>query len=130
MITQEQKFNLVQMVQDIYNDFVAAFNRADADAVAELYTNDAVLFPTDNPMVKGKENIRLFWTEELKTHSGLTLTVQDVKVQGDLLVEYGTYTMIDNNDPENPRTFAGKYVVTWKNIDGNWKLHWDIFNPD
>ena len=81
-------------------------------------------------MVKGKENIRLFWTELLRTQSDVTLTVQDVELKDNLLVEYGIYSMKDNSEPSNPQTVTGKYVVTWKNIDGNWKLHWDIFNPD
>ena len=26
--------------------------------------------------------------------------------------------------------FASRYVVLWKEIDGKWHLHYDIFNSD
>ena len=81
-------------------------------------------------MVIGKDNIRQFWSKAFETLADATLEVQDVETQGDLLVEYGTYTMKNISNSQAPQTFAGKYMVAWKNISGNWKLHRDIFNAD
>ena len=42
----------------------AAYNAKDADAMAELYTEDAVLTPDGKPVRSGKEVVWAFWTEQ------------------------------------------------------------------
>lgn len=130
MTTQDQKSDQIQMVQDIYTSFLDTFNRSDADAIAKFYTDDAVLLPMNSPMLKGKENIRQFWLEAFNIFTDIALTVQDVEIQGYLLGEYGIFTSKNIAEPQNPQAIAGKYVVAWKNINGYWKLHRDIFNAD
>ena len=41
--------------------FSEAFDRGDAAAVAALYTEDAIVFPPDSEMVKGRQAIGEFW---------------------------------------------------------------------
>ena len=49
--------------------YVAASNRGDADALMELYTEDAVLLPPDHEPIEGREAIGKFW--RLGTDQGL-----------------------------------------------------------
>ncbi len=47
-----------------------------------------------------------------------------------LAVEVGQYTLTIQPEGAPVITDVGKYVVVWKNDEGTWKLHIDIFNTN
>ena len=55
----------------------------------------------------------------------IKLTTDDVTGNGELAGETGKYEMYGNN---NKLLDKGKYVVIWKNENGEWKLYRDIWN--
>ncbi len=106
--------------------FMAAFSRGDAAAVADLYTKDASLMPTNSDFVNGKEAIAMVWQSVfnagIKQAKLETLEVEGV---GNTLYEVGKYTLtVENGDIAD----SGKYLVIWKKEGDKWKLHRDIFN--
>ncbi len=54
-----------------------------------------------------------------------TFQTTDITLGGNLLVETGTYEMKAEDQSLIDR---GKYVVVWKNKNGEWKLFRDIGN--
>jgi len=110
--------------------FGEAFQRGDASAVAALYTEDAMLFPPDSEIIKGRKAIGEFWK---KTHdSGVKsakLTTLDVGTGGDVAYETGTVVLTVQPEGKPASTASAKYVVVWKRqADGSWQLHRDIWN--
>ena len=110
--------------------FSEAFARGDFETLASMYTEDAIAFPPDAEMVKGRPAIKAFWKGIHDSGvKGAKLTVMDVQSSGDLAAEVGTavLTIKPPNQPE--ATQSAKYVVVWKRQkDGTWKLHRDIWN--
>ena len=58
----------------------------------------------------------------------IQLETLEVQGSGDFAYEVGTYTL--SGKRQGDHTDRGKYIVIWKNEDGQWKLHRDIFNTD
>ncbi len=104
--------------------YVAASNRGDADALAALYADDAMLLPPDHEPIQGREAIGAFWRQG--TDEGLEVTTLTVDVDGDLGYLVGRYRLPPTD--EEPAD-SGKYVMCLKRQkDGSWKLTADIWN--
>lgn len=57
-------------------------------------------------------------------------TRADVAASGDLGYTAGTYAISMNTPAGSPMTEKGKYVTTWKKINGAWKVIEDAGGPD
>lgn len=124
-----------QQIEERNREMVAAFNSKDYAAMTEFYTEDGISMPSYKPMMRGKEAIRQAGEEQAAAEGGpefsnLQFTTQDVEVAGDLAVEVGTYS-IDITTPDGQAmTDQGKYLTVWKNVDGAWMMHREIWNTD
>jgi uncharacterized protein (TIGR02246 family) len=100
--------------------------RADAAAMAALYTEDAQLLPPNVDVVVGQQAIQAFWQGGIDLgFKSSRLETLEVQVHGAIAVEVGTYTV---RGPDEQVLDTGKYLVVWKQDAGRWKLHRDIFN--
>ncbi len=113
-------------IADANQQFMEAFRRGDADALAKLYTADGQLFPPNQDILIGRENIRGFWQAVLDMElKAATLQTIEVRGYSHAAVEVGRYTLVGESGQVAD---AGKYVVVWRNDAGNWLLHQDIWN--
>jgi uncharacterized protein (TIGR02246 family) len=105
--------------------FMSAFKRSDATAIASFYTSGAQLLPANSDFVRGTAAIRAFWQNVmnmgLKSASLETIEVED---HGGTAIEVGRYRLLAAGDA---LVDHGKYIVVWKNDSGTWKLHLDIW---
>jgi uncharacterized protein (TIGR02246 family) len=109
--------------------WVAAFNKGDAAAVAQLYTEQATALPPGAPMAKGRAAIQTFWQGAIQ--SGLTnasLKALQVDQFGTAAREIGQFSLDALNAQKQTVHVEGKYVVLWRRIGGSWKLDTDIWN--
>ncbi len=111
--------------------FIEAFNKGDAAAVANLYTMEARLLPPNAEIVEGRANIQKYWqgaiTAGLKM---VSLEATHIETQGNLAVEVGRYNATVPGAGGATTTDKGKYIVVWKKEAQSWKLAADIFNTD
>ena len=113
-----------QGIEAAISRYVAASNRGDADALTQLYAEDAVLLPPAHEPIEGREAIGAFWHQG--TDQGLEVTTLKVEVNGDLGYLVGRYHLPATD--EEPAD-SGKYVMCLKRqLDGSWKLTADIWN--
>lgn len=106
--------------------FMQYFEDRDASALAELYTEEAQLLPPNSDFVTGKPAINGFW--QALFEMGITkVKLESVEAEqcGQTAIEVSRYTMLGPGDQVLDQ---GKYIVIWKEVDGQWKLHRDIFN--
>jgi uncharacterized protein (TIGR02246 family) len=116
-------------IQRVDDQFSAAFNKGDAAGVADKYTDDAVVLPPGQDMVRGKKNILEFWQKTVGQLSDLKAQTLEVKRVGRTFVrEIGSFSFKTRSDP--PQEIAGKYVVLWQKVAGRWKLNTDIWNTN
>jgi uncharacterized protein (TIGR02246 family) len=109
--------------------WVAAFNKGDAAAVAQLYTEQATALPPGAPMAKGRAAIQAFWQGAIQ--SGLTnasLKALQVDQFGTAAREIGQFSLDALNAQKQTVHVEGKYVVLWRRVGGSWKLDTDIWN--
>lgn len=105
--------------------FVSAFKRGDAAALASLYTAQGQLLPANSDFVKGTEAIRGFWQGALDMGlKQVALETLEIEAHGDTAIEVGRYNLFLG---DGSVADAGKYIVIWKNDLGTWKLHRDIW---
>jgi uncharacterized protein (TIGR02246 family) len=110
--------------------FGAAFAKGDVQALAAMYTPDAIAFPPDSEMIRGNDAIGRFWkTSRDNGVQSATLTTVDVGRSGDVAYEAGTVALRIQPAGKEATTATAKYVVVWKRqADGAWKMHRDIWN--
>jgi len=108
----------------------SAFNAGDGKGVAELYTEDAALFPPGAERVDGKAAIAEFWQGAID--SGLAdadLETIEVVEAGDLAYEVGNVSLSAPISDGERVPVSGKYIVVWQHAgDGAWRMHRDIWN--
>jgi uncharacterized protein (TIGR02246 family) len=119
-------------IRALNRQFEQAVASKNAEAVARLYSTDALVMPPNAPAVRGQEAVRSFWAEMLKSgNPTVTLTSQDIDVAatGDFATDVGTYTFSFTSD-QGPVTDRGKYITKLTKVGTEWKIANDIFNSD
>ena len=110
--------------------FSDAYERGDVDAMIDIYTEDAVIFPGNMEMVKGLADLRKYWAlgpGQRITHHEATPTA--IHVEGDMASDYGTYEVSGIRGGEAWGPFRGKYLIVWrKDADGQWRMELDMWN--
>jgi uncharacterized protein (TIGR02246 family) len=113
-----------QAIEAAVSRYVAASNQGDAEALTELYAEDAVLLPPDHLPIHGRQAIGEFWRQG--TDSGLAVRTLRVEVDGSIGYLVGQYSLPQTE--EEPAD-SGKYVMCLRRQgDGSWKLTADIWN--
>lgn len=122
---QQAPKDLTEEIQKASDHFSETFKSGDADAMADLYTANGVLYPPDSPPVRGSENIKAFW--QAIFDAGIT----DAKLKtitadgyGNHAIEEGEVTIFVGDQMVGKE----KYLVVWHKVNNEWKLHQDMFN--
>ncbi|MCG6954955.1 MAG: DUF4440 domain-containing protein [Gemmatimonadetes bacterium] len=106
-------------------EFMEAFARQDAAGMAGMYTAEGQLLPANSDFVSGPSAIEQFWGGAMGMGIRTAkLETVELEAHGETAVEVGKYTL---GGDEGQTLDQGKYVVVWKNDDGTWKLHRDIW---
>jgi uncharacterized protein (TIGR02246 family) len=105
----------------------SALDAKDPDAMAAMYADDSVLLPPNSEAISGRAAIQAFWIAALAT--GINGAAKDTEVyaHSDIGYTVGTYTATDAG---GAIIDEGKYVIIWRNVDGEWKIHRDIWNSN
>lgn len=121
-----QTVDIYSVIRRADDAFEQTFKKGDADGIAELYTGEGMLLPPGSDFVKGKTAIRDFWQGAMNMGiKEAKLNIVEVKMQGDSAIEVGEYQL---KDADNTIMDEGKFIVIWKQENGQWKLHRDIWN--
>ena len=113
-------------IEQANSAFSAAYEKGDAKAVAEMYTEAGRLFPPNSEIVEGRLAIENFW-KSVMAGGIVRVELKTVEVEsfGDSIVESGRATLFGQGGMVLDK---GKYVVLWKKVGGKWKLHRDCWN--
>lgn len=111
--------------------FSEAVARGDAEAMAAVYTDDAVVLPPGSPPVEGREAIAELFRGMLAETAlaAIDLESREVRVEGDTAYEVGR-AQLTFRSAEAETTTTAKYVVIWKRTAEGWRWHVDIWNED
>ena len=116
----------VQAAIAAQNDvFMQAFARGDAPALAALYTSNGQALPPGGDIATGPQAIQALWQGAMDM--GITnarLETIELEQYDDTAIEVGRYTL----SAAEKVLDTGKYIVIWKELDGRWRLHRDMWN--
>jgi len=108
--------------------FMSAVANGDAAGVVAQYTDNAQFLPPNADLVTGKQEIQNAMQGFIDSGiTGLKLESTEIKGMGDTAFEVGKYTLFTEGDQAVDN---GKYIVIWKKVGEEWKLHRDIFNSN
>ena len=103
----------------------------DFAALAQLYTQDAVIMPPHQPAVRGRAAFET-WITSFPRVSRFTLNNEEIDGRADVAYVRGSFTMtIHPEGAPGPIEDVGKYLeIRKRQPDGSWLLAADIFNSD
>ncbi len=118
---------------DVINENIKAFSQAymnsDAEALANMYTEDGKIFPNNRLIMSGKTDLKNYWTvpEDVKIlyHK---VTPSEIHIENDTAYDYGYYEGKTLTKDKKEVSWKGKYIIVWKKVNGNWKIYLDIWN--
>ncbi len=106
----------------------AAIASGDAAAAAALYTEDGCFLASNMDFLRGRAAIQQFLQGILDMGvKELKLETLELETFGDTAVQVGTYELLAEGGAQAD---SGKFIVIWKNIDGQWQLHRDMINTN
>ncbi len=109
----------------------AALARGDVAAALSLYADDVIARPANMEPVRGKENLRGFFTQwfaAMKMRDYVYAT-EEFEVFGGKALHIGTYKGTIQLPGAAPVADRGSFTVIWKRqSDGSWLYHRGIFN--
>jgi len=83
-------------------------------------------------MISGREGIKKFWSDLVQSANpkSAVLTSVDIMPAGDGFVEIGRATLTVEPQGQAAAQMDIKYVVYWRQENGRWKWHVDIWNQN
>ena len=103
------------------------------ESLSALFTADTLLLPAGRPLIQGRAAVVAFWSA---AGSGSARCLRsefdavDSTFVDDLVIEVGLATVFAVEDCGDRVIDRGKYIVIWKQEEGSWKRHRDIYNSD
>ena len=96
-------------------------------ALDRVYTRNARIMPPGAEMMTGLDQAKAFWQQAVAALGATAVRLSTIEVEflGETAVEIGRATITLAQGP----AVDVKYVVVWKQEDGTWKWHIDIWNP-
>ena len=118
-------------LKEITGTFLNSYNAGDADTIAALYMDDAVLMPPHAPVARGKAAIREFIAKDSAgaKSAGVKLVPGDetVGVNGEWGWNAGSFTV---QDASGKTVDSGSYLSVSRKVDGKWLYVRDTWNSD
>lgn len=106
----------------------SVFSRGNASGIEDFYSNDSLLGPPGINFIQGKRNIAAYWQEAMNMGiAHLKIEIIELEQHGDTAIEISGYVL---SDADYQVVDQGKGIVIWKNEEGGWKIHREIWNSN
>ena len=110
------------IIDSLDKKFAQHFFNGDSISLYNMYAKGASLGN------KSGKQILLSWGQQIRNSikndtRTIIYTTTSLSTDSEFLVELGTYDFRDSNGNSK---YKGKYLVVWKQEDGNWKLYRDM----
>ncbi len=113
-------------IEAVDREFEAAMRAGSASRLTDVYTRTGQALPPNAAMISGRESIMAFWQGAIDMGiASAELKTVELEEHGDTAIQVGEFLLktADGTVADN-----GKYIVIWKQEDGAWKWHRDIWN--
>ncbi len=119
----------IEAIKKQSREFSRLMVAGDYDAMLDVYTTDAKIFPANRTILEG-EDLRSYWIPAEGAGSRVIqheANPEEIKVLGNEAYDWGYYNGTSVNGDQESK-WKGKYVIVWRKEDGEWKMYLDIWN--
>ena len=124
----------IAAIKGLLDEFEASLNVGDMEKLVSLnYAEEAVSFPFDQPMLRGKAEILSWFKKEAEPKTfQLDYVAEDVHVERDLAYMYGTASgTVTPKADGKPLGVKMKWMAVYKRqVDGSWKVIADSYHRE
>ena len=118
-----------QTIEKAEKDFEKmAAEKGIAEAFWYYADSNAVIKRQNDTLIKGKENIRNYYSTDFYKNAKVTWSPDFIEVSNDgtMAYTYGNYIWRSTDSTNKPLEFKGVFHTVWKKqADGSWKYVWD-----
>lgn len=121
-------------IDEVYRRFSQAYRKIDAEAVTNLYTEDAFYLSPGSRIERGREkileNFSGFFNSVKASGASLAISfrILERRVSGDLGYDVGIYTLTQKRGDQT-QSSQGKFVVVARKVEsGEWRFHIDSYS--
>lgn len=118
---------LQQEISAANRRFMDGFRRDDLAGVAACHTEDAQFLIPHMVPIHGRAAIEATFRAGFGQGHTLGFATLELLGHGDSTVEIGQYTRTGSGAETLDR---GKYIVIWKRVGGDWKIHRDMVSTN
>ncbi len=118
-----------EQIRTLINNFSEYVMASDYDGIANSYTSDGKIMPNNSDIIEGTLAIKKYWTRPEGVSTPYHKVIpEEIKILNDHAYDYGRYEGRTKRKDGSEVSWKGKYVVVWKKVNGEWKIHLDIWN--
>src|SRR5215203_1210205 len=119
-------------IRQQHDGFVAAFNAKETAKIVELYAENSVFMPPNEPIIRGNDALKNFYGDLFATRgaTNLRMDVTEVSGHGPLAYQSGTYEMDLKPATGTAGRDRGKYLFVLRKLQIGWKYEYTMWNSD
>lgn len=113
--------------------YIEAFANKHAAGVARLYAENATLFPSNEPAIKGRAHIERWYQRVFASGvSSITMDSDQLVYEGPLAYHAGSYSVsvLCPSIAKNAVKETRRYILTLRRSGSGWLIDAHIFNTD
>lgn len=119
----------IDKIMEVSRAFSSYYMNSEFDSLANVYTADAGILPPKADIIRGREAIKNRWIlPEGVTVTHHKATPTELRVIGDFAYDVGYYEGTTRRKDGAEVSWQGKYLIIWQKVDGEWKIHMDVWN--
>ncbi len=107
--------------------WIDALNAGDIEGVVATYSADARILPPNAELATGHDAVRAIFGGMIDAGIGGSIETIEISAAADIGYHVGTFTLVTE---DGTTVDQGKFIETWRQIDGEWKISNDQFNSD
>ena len=127
---REYNAEVLKEYHGVMNEWAAAWQRQDARALAQHYTDDAILYMDGAEPVQTRRAIEERFRQVLPTTGVARLGVVDFVVSGSLAFGSGRYTYEDGSSIGAAALESGTYTVLLRREGRRWRIRSQLFRAE
>lgn len=111
-------------IADAGKRFLHLFALSDPASIAACYTQDARMFAANMSPVCGRAAIESVFKFTSGPGHSLEFQTEELDIQGTTAIEIGAFV---RRQKDGALVDSGRYMVVWKRVGDEWKIHRDMF---
>lgn len=119
------------IIQNLVSRFINALVAGDLPGIMSCYDDEVVYQMPGVSLIIGKQGVEAHYRNVIAMRVSAASMVADSYVErADCVIEAGTYEMTLNPDGGSAITDKGKYLVVYRQKDGQWRIWYDAVHSD